>query len=272
MALTREPVLSWHAPVIRRIFHGLRMTGPLALSLLIGCATAPDGSELPDLVRDAAAVIDEPMVEIEAGEVLAPYDSGILPIPGPIDAGNARDAGKSDAATTTPSDAGSTTPPRDSGTTQPPVDAGTPPPPVDAGSDSGQTMSDAGGGTGQMCSAAPAYPTTTACAKCTCMKCASQVTACYASTDSAKNTQCAAVQACAETNHCTGEACYCGNASTLACAFNPEGACRQVIETAAGSDNPLDVQNASGDLNSPVGRANAIGTCEQMNCKSECGL
>jgi hypothetical protein len=101
------------------------------------------------------------------------------------------------------------------------------------------------------------------------MKCASQVTSCFASSDSAKNTTCATVHACAEKNHCAGEACYCG--SSLLC-LSPEGACKSEIETAANASGPLDVQNASNDPETPVARAKAVGDCQMANCRSECGL
>lgn len=265
--------MAWHAWGNQHVSRALKAIGLAVPTLLASaCAQAPDGSDYaPYATFDSGIVIDE---EEDAGPeqvtapVLAPWDAGsVVPnlntTPTTRDAGPTRDSGSS-VGVLQPVDSGVNSTPLDSGSTQPttptkPVDAGASTPPADAGTSS----------SGQMCAAAPAYSTTTSCAKCTCMKCASQVTACFASNDSARNTQCGNVQACAEKNHCQGEDCYCGGA--LLC-LNPAGACKDVIETAAGATDPLGVQNAGNDANSAVGRAKAIGACELANCKSECGL
>ena len=44
------------------------------------------------------------------------------------------------------------------------------------------------------------------------------------------------------------------------------------IETAAGSDNPLDVQQQADDPSTALGSSVAVGACQVMNCRSECGL
>jgi hypothetical protein len=93
--------------------------------------------------------------------------------------------------------------------------------------------------------------------------------ACFASSDAAKNTQCGKVQACAEAKHCTGQDCYCGSA--LLCA-PPSGACVEVIKTATGTSNLIDISNASSDTSTAIGRASAIGACSSTSCKTECGL
>jgi hypothetical protein len=256
--------MSWHAWGKRRFPHGLFVVGMALTSLLAACAQAPDGTDYVGDYEsfDAAPVLEQtPVPEVEAGVVLAPWDAGsVVPDvpnkpPATRDAGTARDAGD---GVLRPVDSGMTSvdPP-----TTPPVT--TPTKPVDAGS---VTTQPEAGASGQMCSATPAYPTSTACAKCTCMKCATQVAACFAGADSAK---CASVQACAEKNHCAGEDCYCGG--SLLC-LNPEGKCRAEIEAAADATDPLGVQSAGNDANNPVGRAKAVGACEVANCKSECGL
>jgi hypothetical protein len=95
----------------------------------------------------------------------------------------------------------------------------------------------------------------------------SQVTACYSSSDSTKNMQCKAIQDCAQMNHCAGQNCYCGNNCLL-----PNGPCLNEINTASNNGGPLVVQMQSTDAATAVGRANAIGTCSTMSCKTECGL
>jgi hypothetical protein len=124
-------------------------------------------------------------------------------------------------------------------------------------------------GSTAQCTGTPSYPTTDACSRCICAKCATQVAACYASNDAAKNTQCGKVQACAEAKHCASSDCYCGN--SLLCA-SPNGACVDVVKTAVGSSSLVDVLNASNDTSTALGRANAIGACSTSSCKSECGL
>jgi hypothetical protein len=247
----------------------LQVLGLALVGLLSACAEGVTGDDIGQYAMFDASVETQPeaaVAEPEAGVILAPYDAGpvvpnIPPNSTVRDSGTARDAGSTDTparldASVTPLDS-STGGSTDTGAPKP-VDSGTTPPKTDAATSGGAT-----------CAAAPAYSTATNCAKCTCTKCASQVTACFASSDSAKNTQCASVQACAETNHCAGEDCYCG--SSLLC-LDPAGMCKSVIETAANATSPLDVQSAGNDANNPVGRAKAIGECEKTSCKSECGL
>jgi hypothetical protein len=200
-----------------------------------------------------------------------------------VDAGLPKDAGTSAPSTggsATIKDAGApasgaTT--KDAGTSssgETAHDAGT-----SGSSTGGGTGNDAGastgggttptGGTAAQCASTPSYPTANACAQCICAKCGSQVAACYASSDATKNTQCGQVQACAETKHCTGQDCYCG--SSLFCAA-PNGGCVDIIKSAAGSSNLIDINNASTDTATSVGRANAIGNCSKSSCKTECGL
>jgi hypothetical protein len=261
----------------------------LLLSLLPACAHGIEPFEENGNIRfDGGASLDSSVVVRDTGTgpldtgSVAPLEDAWMPPPmtggsvdsstGPIDTGTltpVRDATTPDTGNPTPIDAAaetSTPATPDTGTSTPDTGTSTP--------DTGTTTPDTGTTEPpQMCAATPAYPTTTACARCICMKCGSQVTACYASNDSAKNTQCAAVQACAEANKCVDRDCFCGkDTSDLACLSNQNGACKQVIATAAGSSNALDVQRAGDDLQNPVGRAAAIGACEVSNCKSECGL
>src|SRR5689334_19207943 len=218
MALTRAAFLTWHASHRRLLTRGMSVATLFLSCSLSACAAGVDEYEGEDLTSIDSAVtppVQEPPV-VDAGLVLPPYDSGsIVPMvpmtpTTPKDAGttgSVRDAGGS--STTRDSGSGTLEPvvtPMDSGTTTPvtppPVDSGSTTPPVDSG----------GGSTGaNMCSAAPSYSTASSCGKCTCMKCATQVTSCFASNDSAKNTTCATVHACAEKNHCAGQACYCGS-------------------------------------------------------------
>lgn len=274
MALTRAAFLPWYASKVVR-----GMGGPLAAWLitcmLSACAAGVEdgGFQLDDLSADDAASIVPAMMpppSPEAGVILPPAQGGPVPIvpvlPTDAGTGTTRDTG-----TSAPRDAGTSTPvnpnpPSLDAGSQPPLDAGTQPP-RDAGT---QPVADAGGGTStNMCSSAPAYPTSTECGKCTCMRCATQVTSCAASSDSAKNTQCLAVRSCAEKNACTGQACYCG--SSLLC-LNPDGPCRQEIEAAAGGSDVTVVQEASMNPESPLGRSVAVGECQLQNCRRECGL
>lgn len=273
LALTRAARAGLLAGRPARFHHSARFRGLIfALSsLLLSCAQGVLPEEIIDdvFIPDAGPHVDASVAEA-AAQIEIPVEEPVaIPEAGPAvmqDASNgARDAGAEAGAlqpvdagkpeTSTPLDAApeASTPVKDAAPeTSTPVDTGVPDAP-----------------SGLMCSATPAYPTTTACAKCVCTKCAAPVASCYASTDAAKNTQCAAVQACAEQNHCVGADCLCGD--SVLC-LNPNGKCRQVIESAAGTSNALDIQRMGNDTSTSVGRANAIGTCESSSCKSECGL
>lgn len=233
---------------------------------LVACAEGVDGSELDYSFEDSGIVHEEQDAgwQPEAGVILAPFDGGSV-VPNLPDAAVVRDSG----GAAQPKDS-STPAPVDSGTTKP-VDASmpTPTPTVDAAAPQPPKPDAGPAPSANACAAAPAYATTTACSKCACSKCGTEVTACYASSEAAKNTQCGAIEACAETSKCTGESCFCG--TSLTCLF-PDGACRTQIQAGAGSDSLTDVQAARDDANSSVARANAVGACRLANCKSECGL
>jgi hypothetical protein len=252
--------------------------------VLDGAAPAP---------RDGAVMsVDTGMVtqpSKDAGNV-GPTEDVIVPTE---DAGATEDAGTSnptedsgaeDAGTSPTVDAAPPPPPPPDASTPdatvpPPMDAGpdtSTPPPMDAALDTGGGSTDTGTTppdadvepNPNQCSATPAYPTTTSCARCTCMKCGSQVSTCFASTDATKNTQCARVQACAEQNKCTQRSCYCGNSATC---LSPSGPCVSIIEQVAGG-GALSVARAEEDPNHALGRASLIGACQITQCKAECGL
>lgn len=270
MAWTRKILPFSSEQIARRCASARRVLPLVGLSVLVACAEAPDGSNPGDYtLYDSGLTTDPPAAE--AGLPMLPADNGehivIPPSTPPSDAGGSKPMDASTPLETgvlKPAD--SSAPPPDTGSpavVDAATDSGTTKP-IDAAVDSGAKPDAAP--SGQMCSATPAYPTATDCAKCTCSKCGSEVAACYAGSDSA---QCASVQVCAETNHCASDACFCGTSVT--CLF-PDGQCKSVIETAAGSTELLDIQRARDDATSSVGRANAIGSCQQTNCRSECQL
>lgn len=241
----------------------------LGTLLIPACAEAPSGNAFFEL---ADGYVQTP--EMEAGapaEPPATPGGDPDPIP-PFPIGDASNPPPMIDASRPPQqvDAG-----RDAGTSPPPtpmIDAARPPVVVDAAPDVAAPRPDTGTPpppTGNTCSTTPAYATPDACSKCICMKCSAQVASCYGSNDAAKNASCKSVRDCAQTNHCTGETCYCGSSPT--CLF-PDGPCVQVIQTAANTDGPLGVQMARDDPESPVYRSNQVGTCEMSNCASECGL
>jgi hypothetical protein len=246
-----------------------------ATLLFAACAEAPAGTffegldsaiEPPPLDPDAGMPnVGEPG---EPGEPGAGGTTGGIP-PFPIPMQDAAvppvmmDASRPPQATDAGRDT-STPPP-------PPMDAARPPVVQDAAPDVVAPRPDTGTppATGATCATTPAYATPDACSKCICMNCGSQVAACYASDDPAKNQSCKSVRDCAQANRCTSEACYCGSSPT--CLF-PDGPCMSVIQTAAGATDALGVQAARDDPESPVYRSNQVGTCQMANCASECGL
>jgi hypothetical protein len=108
------------------------------------------------------------------------------------------------------------------------------------------------------------------CERCTCMQCAEQVTACFASDNTARNEKCKAVEECAVEKQCSGQACYCGTASFVQCAFFANGPCIDVIEDAAGSSSPAVTESQRQDPNTALGRAQLLGDCRRAQCRSEC--
>jgi hypothetical protein len=241
----------------------------LGTLLFAACAEAPTGNSFFELV--------DGYVEIPAMDSGAPAEPPGTPgTPGgdpnpipPFPVGDASNPLPMFDASPPPTqlDAG-----RDTGTPPAPmIDAAQPPVVVDAAPDVAAPPPDTGTPppTGNTCSTTPGYATPDPCSKCICMKCASQVASCYGSDDAAKNASCKSVRDCAQSNHCTSEACFCGSSPT--CLF-PDGPCMQVIQTAAGADDLLGVQAARDDPASPVYRSNQVGTCEMSSCASECGL
>jgi hypothetical protein len=139
------------------------------------------------------------------------------------------------------------------------------------GAGTGGTSS-GGAGTGGGGPTCKGYVTDDACSRCICQKCASQVAACFDSSDSTKNQKCKAIQDCAEEKHCASSPCYCNQATNIFCE-PPDGPCADVIEASIGGNpSAITVQQRGGDSSDPIGRANAIGMCSTSNCKSECQI
>jgi hypothetical protein len=197
-------------------------------------------------------------LEVEASEVDEQVDEK-------HDAGPARDAAAA--------------PPKDAGLAKPDAAAG----PKDAGhagndsaiaapTDAGRTAAADAAATGPTiasCTSTPIDPGGARCAACTCQRCGDEANDCYASPDQVRAKQCGAIQACAATNHCTGDACYCGD--SLLC-LNPNGACRSEIETAAGTTDPLGVQSQSSSSTNAWGLSKTLLACQLERCEVECGL
>ena len=109
-----------------------------------------------------------------------------------------------------------------------------------------------------------------ACERCACMQCLEAVTACMASGNAARDAKCVAVENCAVAKHCSGMACYCGTSSFFECAFVANGPCRAVIEDAAGTSSPTQIDNQRADPNTALGRAVKLGDCRRAQCNGEC--
>lgn len=141
----------------------------------------------------------------------------------------------------------------------------------DAALDASSEPPDAGGlQVGEaVCPSAPAYPVPDACSKCICVRCAAAVSNCHAGPNAAKNMQCKLVQECAQSNHCIGDGCFCGNDALC---LVPTGPCVEQLQQAVGSTISGDYQSARNTAQSSVANWFALGECEKSNCKSECGL
>ena len=108
-----------------------------------------------------------------------------------------------------------------------------------------------------------------ACGRCQCAQCEPALLACEASGDGTRDDACRAVEACATANHCSGQACYCGD-DLLFCELAPNGPCRKQIEAAAGTSAALVIMAQFADPNTALGRAGALGTCRRSSCSSDC--
>jgi hypothetical protein len=108
------------------------------------------------------------------------------------------------------------------------------------------------------------------CQRCECMQCTEKTTACSASGNATRDAKCSAVEACAIANHCSGSACYCGDATFFECAFRSNGPCKSVVEDATGTSNPNLIENQRQDPNTALGRAQALGDCRRAQCTGEC--
>jgi hypothetical protein len=122
---------------------------------------------------------------------------------------------------------------------------------------------------------------TDSCVTCGCNGCASQLAACYGATDLAsagpaagtsRGVLCAAVVTCARDSGCSGDTCYCGTKSGIACLSGANGPCKTQIERAAESTSALTIQSRKSDTNYALGRSNAVSDCSVAKCKTQCGL
>jgi hypothetical protein len=109
------------------------------------------------------------------------------------------------------------------------------------------------------------------CLYCLCSKCAEQTEACYDSGDTERDARCASVVNCGLQADCEGDACYCGYGNVSAfgtcLTFAAYGACRQEIETAAGTVDMLLILGQKDDLDTAVGLATAFTRCHVAQCQ-----
>lgn len=103
-----------------------------------------------------------------------------------------------------------------------------------------------------------------ACTECACQRCSSQVSACTTS-----GAPCTDILDCGVRSKCASTDCYCG--MSLLC-LNPTGPCVQVIQTAGGTTDGLEIQGFQMDPSHPIGQADAASLCMEARCATECGL
>jgi hypothetical protein len=110
----------------------------------------------------------------------------------------------------------------------------------------------------------------TDCQKCDCERCGSEAESCLS--ESAVAVRCGGVIACAEVEHCTGSACYCGDVNPDSCEADHPGPCADAIQSAAFGLPARLILMQYENTTYPLGRAIALLKCRQEHCKSECGL
>jgi hypothetical protein len=115
---------------------------------------------------------------------------------------------------------------------------------------------------------------TSACSSCFDLNCPADLAGCSGLTGAERRT-CQAVVACAHASSCAtggdGMPCYCGTADVGAClSGGANGACKALIETAAGSTDPQVVGERFTDPIYPLGRALNFFGCRAAFCSAEC--
>jgi hypothetical protein len=105
-----------------------------------------------------------------------------------------------------------------------------------------------------------------ACQECRCRECTQLMLGCFTNSDPTFASNCRDTVECGQTNHCTGDACYCGTNATCTA---PNGPCRNVIDAAAAEEGE-NAQSCTDDPGCSVHQATAIGACVEDHCASEC--
>jgi len=116
------------------------------------------------------------------------------------------------------------------------------------------------------------------CPACTTSKCSGPATACTAHEPGCDTiTACIKQTGCAKGSTRDGAECYCGALDNDTC-FNsfdptvPQGPCKAVINTAAGTSVPLQVGQVFFDTSTSVGAAMQETSCQLRSCVTECKL
>ena len=96
--------------------------------------------------------------------------------------------------------------------------------------------------------------------------------ACYGAADSNEIKLCKDMVDCGRSSGCGNPGCYCGSSDLFLClAGIANGPCKNQVAAAAKTNSLLDIQSRSTDTKFPLGRANALGDCVDMNCAADCG-
>lgn len=110
-----------------------------------------------------------------------------------------------------------------------------------------------------------------ACRRCACMNCPTTELACWATDDMTTNMLCSDMVACARSASCYLDACYCGaGVDVPACLISAQGPCKSEVEAAAGTSDPIVIDNRKLDTSTPLGKAYAADQCRVMQCQEQC--
>jgi cysteine-rich repeat protein len=109
------------------------------------------------------------------------------------------------------------------------------------------------------------------CAQCTCDKCAPAATSCRMENGEAGR-QCRSLFGCMQRSGCNDISCYCGDDLVSCLLGEPTGPCVSPIQTAAGSNNVLEIITALTltDDSTTLGAGLTLASCERNQCKDEC--
>lgn len=110
------------------------------------------------------------------------------------------------------------------------------------------------------------------CSQCVCSKCTSAGLACYGAANAGDVTACRNMVDCGRMTKCGNPDCFCGSADIVLClAGGGNGPCKDQVAAAGKTSSLFELLAAADNPMLPLGRANNLAACVDMNCAAACG-